>query len=59
MADGGDAHWEWPKGCLGYKLPFVIKAFDELGMLEAITNGCMVGLRGTRVKDFSRSRGRS
>ena len=46
MEDGGDAHWEWPKECLGYKLPVVIETFDELGMLEAIINGCMVGARG-------------
>ena len=46
VEDGGDAHWEWPKGCQGYKLPVVIKVVDELGMFEAIINGCMVGLRG-------------
>ena len=44
--DGGDAHWEWPKDCAGYKLPVVVKTFEELGMLEAVINGCMVGLRG-------------
>ena len=48
VEDGGDAHWEWPKECQGYKLPVVIKAFDELGMYEAIINGCMVGLRGPK-----------
>ena len=48
VEDGGDAHWEWPKECLGYKLPVVIKAFDELGMYETISNGCTVGLRGPK-----------
>ena len=48
VEDGGDAHWEWPKECQGYKLPMIIKAFDELGMYEAIINGCMVGMRGSK-----------
>ena len=36
------------KGCLAYRLPIVIEAFDELGMIEAIINGCTVGLRGEK-----------
>ena len=50
IEDGGNAHWEWPKECMAYKLPIVTKAFEELGMYEAIINGCMVGLRGPKGK---------
>ena len=48
VEDGGDAHWEWPKECMGYKLPVAIETFDELGMLQAVINGCMVGARGSK-----------
>ena len=54
VLDGGDAHWEWPKECLGYKLPVVNEFFDEFGMYEAITNGCMVGLKGPKGKPIAK-----
>ena len=55
MIDGGFVHWEWPEDCLGYKLPIVIQAVNELGMYETIVDGCMVAQKGPEGGFIARS----
>jgi hypothetical protein len=48
IEDGGHVHWEWPKDCDGYHLEEVVSMLRRCSFLEAILDGCTVGVKSQR-----------
>ena len=40
--------WEWSERCDGWRMPWMQRMIQELGMKTAVTHGCRVGLKSSK-----------
>ena len=52
VKDGGEVHWEWPRGCDGWALKELETMKRELNMHDAKCDGCQVGSRTPDTKEL-------